>query len=92
MIARIHDKGALPPLLTQNLQMMRSKSREEDPNVNIVLKSGIAIGDNKKTVHGFAKPSQKRLSSIWSTLVKPSWKIRRASLRSPPQEARISLS
>jgi len=27
--------------------MMRSKLCEEDPNVNIVLRSGIAIGDDK---------------------------------------------
>jgi len=37
LIARIRDKGALLPPLTQNLQMMRSEPREEDPNVNIVL-------------------------------------------------------
>jgi len=37
LIARIGEKGALPPQLTQNLQMMRSEPREEDQNVNIVL-------------------------------------------------------
>ena len=47
LIARICDKGALPPPSTQNLQMMRSELREEDPNVNIVLKSRIVIGDDK---------------------------------------------
>jgi len=37
LIARICNKGVLPPPLTQNLQMMRSEPREEDKNVNIVL-------------------------------------------------------
>lgn len=47
MIARIRDKGALPPPLTQNLQMMTFESRKENLNVNIVLQSGIAMGDDK---------------------------------------------
>ena len=47
LIARIRDKGALPPLLTQNLQMMRYEQREEDLNVNIVLQSGITTRDDK---------------------------------------------
>ena len=47
LIARIRYKGALPPPPTQNLQMMRSELHKEDPNVNIVLRSGIMIGDDK---------------------------------------------
>jgi len=47
MIARLHNKGALQPPLTQNLQMMRFELCEEDPNVNIVLRSGITIGYDK---------------------------------------------
>jgi len=47
MMARIHDKGALPPHLIQNLQMMRSGKHEEDPNVNILLWNGITMGDDK---------------------------------------------
>jgi len=47
LIARIQDKGVLPLPPTQNLQMMKSKLREEDPNVNTVLRSGIATGDDK---------------------------------------------
>ena len=48
LIARIRDKGVLPPPPTQNLQMMRSKPRdEEDPNVNVVLRSGITTRDDK---------------------------------------------
>ncbi len=47
LIARLHDKGALHPPLTQNLQMMRFEPRMEDPNVNIMLGSGITIGDDK---------------------------------------------
>ena len=44
---RLRDKGILQPPPTQNLQMMRSKPCKEDPNVNIVLKSDITIGDDK---------------------------------------------
>jgi len=47
LIVRLRDKGALQPPPTQNLQMMKSEPREEDPNVNIVLRSGIMIGDDK---------------------------------------------
>lgn len=47
LIARIREKGVLPPPPTQNLQMMRSKPHEEEPNVNIVLRSGIMMGDDK---------------------------------------------
>ena len=47
LIPRIDDKGALPPPLTQNLQMMRSEPHEEDLNVNIVIRSGITTGDDK---------------------------------------------
>ena len=37
LIAQMHEKGVLQPNQTQNIQMMRSKPREEDPNVNMVL-------------------------------------------------------
>lgn len=37
----------LPSQPTQNLQMMRVEPGEEDLNVNIVLRRGIAMGDNK---------------------------------------------
>ena len=47
LIARLRDKGILQPPLTQNVQLMRSEPYEEDPNVNIVLRSGITIGDDK---------------------------------------------
>jgi len=46
-ITRIRDKGVLPPPPTRNLQMMRFEPHEEDPNVNIVLQSGIAMIDDK---------------------------------------------
>jgi len=45
LIVRLHDKGALQPPLTQNLQMMRYEPRDEDPNVKIVLRSGIMTRD-----------------------------------------------
>ena len=47
IIVRVHDEGALQPPLTQNLQMMRSKPREEGSNVKIMLRSSITIGDEK---------------------------------------------
>jgi len=43
----MHKKGVLQPPLTQNLQMMRFEPREEDPNVKMMLKSGMMIGDDK---------------------------------------------
>jgi len=48
LITRIRDKGALLPPPTHNTQMMRSKPCKEDPNLNIVPRSGIAIGDDLK--------------------------------------------
>jgi len=47
LIAKLHDKGTLQPPTTQNLQMMRSEPHADDSNVNIVLRSGIMIGDDK---------------------------------------------
>ena len=47
LITWLHDKGVLQPPPTRNLQMMRFEPREEDLNVNIVLRSGITIGDEK---------------------------------------------
>ncbi len=47
LIARICDKRVHPPPPTQNLQMMKFEPREEDLNVNIVLWSGIMMGDDK---------------------------------------------
>lgn len=47
MIARLHSKGTLQLPLTQNLQMMRSESCEEDPNVKILLRRGITTRDDK---------------------------------------------
>jgi len=44
---------------------------------------------NKKIVLGFTKLRQKKRSLIWSTLEKPSWKLRRTSLMPPLQEAKI---
>ena len=47
LIVCLCDKGTLQPPPTQNLQMMRSELREEDPNVNIMLQSGITTRDDK---------------------------------------------
>jgi len=48
LIAKIREKGVLPPPPTQNLQMMRSEMHEKDMNVNIALRSGIVMGDDKR--------------------------------------------
>jgi len=47
LIVRLHEKMELQPLLTQNLQMMRYEPRKEDLNVNVMLRSGMTIGDDK---------------------------------------------
>ena len=41
------ERGVLQPPLTQNIQMMRSEPHEEDSNVNMVLRSGATIGEDK---------------------------------------------
>lgn len=33
--------------MTQNVQMMRSEPRDEDPKVKMVLRSGTTIGEDK---------------------------------------------
>ena len=43
----MQEKKAQPQHPTQNLQMMRAKPYEEDPNVNIVLRSKVTTGDDK---------------------------------------------
>ena len=47
LIARMCEKGVLQSPPIQNLQMMRFEPREEDPNVNMMLKSGMTMGDDK---------------------------------------------
>ena len=47
LIVRLREKGVLQPPPTQNLQMMRSEPREEDPNVNMMLRSDMTMGDDK---------------------------------------------
>ena len=47
MIARLHVKGVLQPPPTENLKMMRFKPRKEDPNVNMMLRSGITTCNDK---------------------------------------------
>lgn len=46
LIAQIHEKGVLQSPPTQNIQMMRAEPREEDPSINMVLRSGTTIGGN----------------------------------------------
>lgn len=43
----MREKGVLQPSLTQNIKMMRSELREEEPNVNMMIRSDVAIGEDK---------------------------------------------
>ena len=47
LIAQMCEKGVLQPTLTQNIQMMRSEPCKEDPNMNMMLRSGATIGEDK---------------------------------------------
>lgn len=47
LIAQMHEKGVLQPTPMQNIQMMRFEPREEDPNVNMILRSGATMGEDK---------------------------------------------
>jgi len=46
LIAKLREKGVLHPPPTQNLQIMRSEPCEEDPNVNMMLRSNMTTGDD----------------------------------------------
>lgn len=43
----MREKGVLPGTPTQNVQMMKAEPREEDTNVNMMLRSGAATGEYK---------------------------------------------
>lgn len=47
LIAKMCKNGTQPQQHTQNLQMIRAEPCEKDPNVNIVLCSGMTIGEDK---------------------------------------------
>lgn len=47
LIAQICEKRPVPPTMTQNVQMMRFEPRDEDTNVNTVLRSGTTTGEEK---------------------------------------------
>jgi len=47
LIAEMQEKGVLPATPTQNVQMMKAKLHEEGTNVNMMLKSGATIGEDK---------------------------------------------
>ena len=52
LITQMREKGVLQPASTQNIQMMRTEPCEGDPNVNIVLRSGMNIGEDKEKQPG----------------------------------------
>ena len=47
LITNMCEKGVFQPPPTQNIQMMRYELCEEDPNVNMILRSGVTIGEDK---------------------------------------------
>jgi len=52
LIAQMHEKGVLQPTPTQNVQMTRSEPREEDPSVNMVLRSSATTGGDARKKSG----------------------------------------
>ena len=42
LIVQIHKKKATPLTTTQNMQMMRSEPRDDEPMVNMVVRSSAA--------------------------------------------------
>ena len=94
LIVRLREKGVLQPPLTQNLQMMRFESHEEDLNVNMMLRSSMTTamikGSSQKKVRGFARLLQRNLNLIKNVRRRHSWKLRRASQRPPLQVVRIN--
>lgn len=47
MNAKMQEKKVQPQQPMQNLQMMRAEPRQEDPKLNIVLRSKVTTGDYK---------------------------------------------
>ena len=45
LIAKMQEKNMETP--TQNLQMVRAETREEDPSMNVVTRSGVATNEDK---------------------------------------------
>jgi len=43
----MQEKGVLQSTPTQNIQMMKVEPREEDPNMNMVLRSDATTGEDK---------------------------------------------
>ena len=52
LITQMREKGVLQCTLTQNIQMMRVEPCEEDPSVNMVLRSGATTGGDKRKKKG----------------------------------------
>lgn len=47
LISQMWEKGVLMAMCTQNIQMMKAKSRKEDHNINMMLRSGASTGEEK---------------------------------------------
>lgn len=47
ILEKIGEKGAQPPQLKKNLQIMMVEPCEEDPKVNIMLRSGTTMRENE---------------------------------------------
>lgn len=48
LIAQMCEKGVLQPTPTQNIQMMRFEPYEEDPIVNMILRSSKTTGGDAR--------------------------------------------
>lgn len=46
LITKMREKGVFQPPSTQNIQMMRSEPHKEELNVNMMLRSGMAMGED----------------------------------------------
>lgn len=47
LLTQLWEKGVIPTSPTQNVQMMKAEPRTEDPNINMMLRSGTSIGEDK---------------------------------------------
>ena len=76
--------------------MMRSEPRKEEPNVNIMLRSGILIGDDKgkqpEESNWVRKAPTKEPKFDLEHAKDTSWKLKQASLIPPLQEVKTDQS
>ena len=47
LITQMREKGVFQPPSTKNIKMMRSSLCEEDPNVNMMVRSDVTMWEDK---------------------------------------------